>query len=41
MRYSKRNTRCNGIGSIINGITNFLSKGWNNTQGPQILDKAE
>lgn len=28
MRYSNKNTRCNGIGSIINGITNFLSKGW-------------
>lgn len=28
MKFSKRNTRCNGIGSIINGITGFLSKGW-------------
>ena len=28
MKYSKRNSRCNGISSIINGITSFLSKGW-------------
>ncbi len=28
MKYNNKNTRCNGFGSIVNGVTNFLTKGW-------------
>lgn len=28
MKHRERHSKTNGIGSIINGITSFLSKGW-------------
>jgi len=34
MSYDKKNPRRDGFGSVVNGVTSFLSKGWELISGP-------